>query len=354
MPAGRLVSLRMSTPHPPLSTQLGPLKDLLVQAHSLETFHYKDRGQGTHFNLAGTERLPAFRELHLESYDWNHDSSQVQAHWDFSQIRCLELISMPTHPFLASVCFSDFGRLHTLRVEDFSAHHHYHREEATSLLHNLVRDHIRALATLDLEVHLPLFPIDALLRHSPSLQVLRLHDHAGFGDENLRCPTVSVNDLSLLSESLAHVHTLELDMDTHLVSTNLFLRALCVFPKLHTLTLRVHTLLNPHDSTSPAADRDREFAYRIFWFLVQAKRTTTPDVSWKSITINVGGWQQVMVRRLSEAWKALNQMGVFAERCFVLERVDGGGYRTGEEFGGGLFLGSNWSDRGGGGDVDMV
>lgn len=46
---------------------------------------------------------------------------------------------------------------------------------------------------------------------------------------------------------------------------------------------------------------------------------------WRSVTVNVGGWKQVMVRRLSEAWKRQNENGVFAERCFVLERNAGTG-----------------------------
>ncbi|KAB5547022.1 hypothetical protein GE09DRAFT_1242359 [Coniochaeta sp. 2T2.1] len=331
IPPSMLVSLRLGIPTPPLTTQLETLKELLTQAHNLETLHYQDRGQGTHFVFSGNERLPSFKELRLESYDWNHDSHEVAAHWDFSRLESLELISMPTFSFLSSVSFPDLAGLKTLRVEDFSLHNHYRREEANELLHTLVKSHINALTTLDLRVHISLFPIDAILSHASSLHTLRLRDHTGFSDESLRVPTLSPADLVTLATSLTHLHTLELDMDTHLVSTNAFLRSLSLFPKLTNLTLHIHTLVDPHSSPPPSPhpdnDKDKQFAYRIFYFLVQARRqqqeqqtSERPGSSWKSITINVGGWQRVMVRRLSEAWKALNRKGVFAERCFVLTR----------------------------------
>ncbi|KAH8907575.1 F-box domain-containing protein [Coniochaeta sp. PMI_546] len=354
IPPDSLVSLKLGIPTPPLSTQLQALKELLVQAHNLETLHYRDRGQGTHFTFDGTERLPAFKELRLESYDWNHDSREVEDHWDFSQLESLSLVSMPTWPFLSSVSFPDLANLQTLQVEDFSLHHSYRREEATDLLHTLVKDHIRAPTTLDLRVHTARFPIDAITTHAGSLQVLRLRDHTGFGDENLRCPTMSIDELTCLSRRMTHLHTLEIDMDTHLVSTNLFLRALCDFPKLRSLTLHVHTLVNPHDTTTTppnSPDRDREFAHRIFWFLVHQAARSSAAGPWRDITVNVGGWQRTMVRRLGEAWKGLNRRGIFAERCFILRRVDGGEYRTGEEFGGGLFMGS--LGEGAAVDVDM-
>jgi hypothetical protein len=332
MPLDSTVSLKQQI-RTRLSTRLHSLKEALLQARRLETFHYQDRGQGDHFEFTDTERLPAFKDLRLESYDWNHDTSQVRAHWDFSQIRSLGLISIPTYPFLASISFPDFAGLRTLHVEDFSLHHVYRREEAAVLLHTLIRDHIRALTTLHITVHTRHFPIDAITAHAASLQVLRLNDYTGFCDEAIRCPTLAVADLASLSQSLTSLHTLELDMDVHLVSTNLFLRTLCRFPRLRTLTLHVHTLLRADEVVAPGSDRDRDFALQMFRFLAQTKRALSSDVSsWKSITVVVGGWRKVMVRRLSEGWKAHNRNGVFAERCFVLERLGGDGeYRPREE-----------------------
>ncbi|OIW30636.1 hypothetical protein CONLIGDRAFT_557221, partial [Coniochaeta ligniaria NRRL 30616] len=331
-PPDLLVSLKLGISTAPLSTHLQALKDVLVQADNLETLHYRDRGQGTHFTFGGAERLPAFKELRLEAYDWNHDSREVEDHWDFSQLESLSLISMPTYPFLTSVSFPDLANLQTLQVEDFSLHHSYRREEATTLLHTLVKDHIRAPTTLDLRVHTALFPLDAITTHANTLQVLRLRDHTGFGDETLRCPTLSVTDLTALSRCMTRLHTLELDMDTHLVSsTPLFLRALAAFPELRSLTLHVHTLVDPLDpaldpalDNSPAGrvrDLDHEFAHGMFRVLVLGRRNATAT-PWRSVTVNVGGWQRTgMVRRLGEAWKGLNRRGVFAERCFFL-RVD--------------------------------
>lgn len=347
IPPEALISLKLGIPMPPLTARLQSLKQLLVRARNLQTLHYQDRGQGTQFIFAGAERLPAFKELRLVCYDWNHDSDQVAAHWNFSRIRSLELVSMPTYAFLTSVSFQDFASLHTLRVEDFSVRLFHRQEEATAILHRFVRDHIRALSTLDIRVHTHLFLIDAILRHSSTLHILRFRDHIGFNDETARCPTLSVAELTTLSEHLTNLHTLELDMDMNLVRTDLFLRALGLFPRLHTLTIHIHTLLKPDDTIVEGSDRDRDFALRMFSYLIQTKKPNAPQ--WRSITINVGGWQRVTVRRFSEAWKALNRRGIYAERCFVLDRLDNGDYRPREEtplgdFARGCFRGSGGSE----------
>lgn len=335
IPPRMLVSLKLRSPTPPLSTRLQSLKELLVQAARLETFHYQDQGQGTQFSLTGTERLPALKELRLKCYDWNHDREQVQAHWDFSQIRSLELISMPIQPFLDSVSFPDFAGLHTLHVEDFSAHLPDRREEATDALYTLIRYHIRALRVLDITVHTPLFPVDGFLAYADTLEVLRFRDHTGFAEEDRHCPTLKIKDLASISEALVHVHTLELDMDIRLIPTQKFLGAVSNFPSLHTLTLHTQTLIRPNEVMEDGSDRDWAFALRVFRFLLQARKANHFSVGarppWKNITVNVGGWNRVMVRRLSEAWKAQNRRGVFAERCFLLERTPDGTYWPKEE-----------------------
>lgn len=341
IPIELLVSLKLAHPAPPLVTRLSSLKTLLVSAGRLETLHFEDRGQGTQFSFLPNERFPPFRELKIRSYDWRHTPDEVARHWDFSRISSLELVSVPVFNFLASVKFTDFANLHTLHCEDFSAHLPDLRQEATSALYVLIKNYVRALSTLSITVHTSAFPVDALLHHAPALTTLRLRDHTGFAEDDRRCPTLHPADVALLAHHLRYLQVLELDMDTGTDDqhTAAFLRAVCAFPALHTLTLHVQTVIHPYDDQSVnllalpsmpgggggGQDRDYEAAMRTLRFLVAAREQFVDGAGrslppWRSVTVNVGGWKRVMVRRLSEAWRRLNEDGVFAERCFVLER----------------------------------
>lgn len=359
IPVDLLVSLKMAHPAPPLVTRLNSFKTLLLAARRLETLHFEDRGQGRQFDFAPNERLPPFRELHLRSYDWRHTPDEVYRHWDFSRITALELSSVPVYNFLSSVLFPDLANLHTLHVDDFSAHLVPDlRLEATRALYVLIRSYIRRLTTLSVTVHVPHFPLDAILAHADSLTSLRLRDHTGFGEEERRCPTLPPVDVVLLARHMRHLQVLELDMDAALTDPPAFLRALCGVSALHTLTLHVQTVVNPFEyaqqylgggggggagnwvqggqdglqqrrmllaqdagtvARQAPADQDYEAAVWVMRFLLANR----PGGGWRRITINVGGWKRVMVRRLSEEWRQLNEIGVFAERCFVLERNPG-------------------------------
>lgn len=262
----------------------------------------------------------------LRSYDWGHGKAEVAKHWDLSRLRSLQLVHVPMFNFLNSVDPNELRDLHTLRVEDFSAHLPDRRREATTALSNLVGSYIKSLKVLDLFCHIPLFQIDNLLRHRSTLQVLRLRDHTGFGEEEHAVPTISGGDLARLSRAMPLLHTLELDMDVTQCDPREFLSAACSFGSLHTLTVHVQTLLRPLEAVEDGTDRDFEAAMGTFRFLLEERekimakfpqRRFTP---WRRITINVGGWRRVMVRRVSSAWRELNKRGSFAERCFVLER----------------------------------
>ena len=328
IPTDLLVSLKMAHSSPPLTTRLGPLKRLLVAARRLETLHYEDRGQGTHFALAGDECLPAFKDLVLRHYDWRHSPKDVAEHWDFGRIRHLELTSVPIFNFLSSVSFADFANLRTLVVEDYSAHLPDKRKEATRALAVLIGQHIRTLHTLKITCHTDLFPTDALARHAPALRVLSLRDHAGFGDDSQRCPTLQVDDVARLARTLTQLHTLELDLDDNEVDPAAFLTAVCAFPRLRTLTIHIQTALSPLESVPSGSDPDRQ---AVVWVMGLLRRHKSGGVPWQSITVNVGGWKKVMLRRLGEGWRRLNEEGVFAERCFVLERAEDGEVRMREE-----------------------
>ncbi|KAI0862899.1 F-box domain-containing protein [Xylaria cubensis] len=314
IPTGNLTSLIMATPTLPLTARVESLKGLLLDSPRLETFRYNDRGQGTQFEFGGNERLPAFKELSLRSYDWKHNLTTVQQHWDFSEIRHLEMIDVPLGPFLNSVCFEDFRHLHTLYFEDFSAHLVNRRPDTTRAQYLLIKQ-IRALIDLQITCHIHSFPIDGILQHARSLKSLRFRDYTGFADERRPCPTVKIEDLYIMSHELVNLHTLELDMDERYCEPHHFLHTLCSFRQLNTLTIHIQTALDPLKDIDINIDLDRERAIYILSLLLQGKQTA----SWRSVTINVGGWKPIMMRRMSVPWRQLHNRGLYAERCFVMD-----------------------------------
>ncbi|TGJ78836.1 hypothetical protein E0Z10_g9930 [Xylaria hypoxylon] len=319
IPTWILVSLKMATPTPPLTARVESLKGLLLNSLRLETFWYDDRGQGTQFELSGSERLPPFEELRLRSYDWRHSSATVRQHWDFSKIRHLELVDVPLGPFLASVSFPDFRHLEILRLDDSSMFLPDIRRDTTRGQYVLIKQ-TQALVDLQITCATQSFPVDGISRHAQSLQKLRFRDYTGFEDEHRRCPTMKIEDLDILSQKLVNLRTLELDMDERCCEPDHFLRTLCNFRQLNTLTLHTQTVLNPLEDIETNVDLDHERATHIFSLLVQGKR----PASWRSITINVGGWKPIMVRRLSASWRELHNLGLCAERCFIMERQEDG------------------------------
>ncbi|KAI0403582.1 F-box domain-containing protein [Xylaria palmicola] len=326
IPTGMLVSLMMAPSTPPLTARVESVKDLLLHSPRTEIFWYDDRGQGTRFNFNGNERLPAFKELSLRSYDWNHSSATVRQHWDFSKIKHLELIDVPLGPFLSSVPFHDFEELDTLRLDDFSMHVPSRRQDTTRSQYILIKQ-IRSLVDLKVTCHTQSFPIDGILQHAKSLRSLRFRDYTGFTDEDRCCPTIRLEDLDSMSRQLVNLHTLELDLDERCCELHPFLFSLCNFRQLHTLTLHTQTVMNPYEDVDMRIDLDYEKAMQIISFLVQGKQTAT----WRSITIIVGGWKPIMVRRLSAAWRELHSRGLYAERCFIMEKQESGALVLREE-----------------------
>ncbi|KAI0487397.1 F-box domain-containing protein [Xylaria cf. heliscus] len=326
IPTGILASLMMATPTSPLTARVESLKGLLLNSPRLETFRYDNRGQGTQFEFSSNERLPAFKELSLRSYDWNHSSTTVRQHWDFSRIRRLEMVDVPLYPFLNSVYFADFQHLDTLRLDDFSAHLPNRRPDTTRGQYLLIKQ-IQGLVELKITCHIPSFPIDGILQHAHSLRNLRFRDYTGFADEHRRCPTVKVEDLDVISRELINLRTLELDMDERDCEPYHFLHALCSFRQLNTLTLHIQTVLDPLEDSDTNIDLDYERAMQILSFLIQGKQAAL----WRSITINVGGWKPIMVRRFSTPWRVLNSRGLYAERCFVVEKQESGELMVREE-----------------------
>ena len=480
LPAARLASLQLTSPDPPLTTRLDALRRLLACARRLRVLDYGDRGQGTRFDFCsssspssssssyhsssswfppagerrenqdagryygsvdddgdgdgdgeGGDRMPAFEELALRSYDWDHDARETAARWDFSRLRALRLVDVPAVPFLEAVPPASLVALRVLQCDcvAFSsssyspsplsppsssslsstsslmfsaASRDSSSARATHLLATLIRS-IRALDELALTCYVRglgrLVDDDdddgdggggggdlLLANHASTLRTLRLRDHAGLADPEVRCPSLRPAAVAALSRRLTGLRELELDLDdvgeaeagskSEAGATAAFLRALCAFPRLEALTLHVQTAVRPSDYPelpvlvgqdyggeggwnhwedqqrgqwpSRQPDIDYEAAKHTFEALVRGrqqqqmgrrKRGATTTTQWRRIRLVVGGWRPVIgVRRTGEAWRALNRRGVFAERCFVLERVPGAEGLSGDEGGGHLVV----------------
>jgi hypothetical protein len=195
----------------------------------------------------------------------------------------------------------------------------------------LIRNHVRALEVLDVTCHTDLFPIDSILRHGGSLRELRLRDYVGFRHDDDRCPTLRPEDVALLGRGLPFVQTLELDMDAALCCPSEFLEGVGAFPMLQALILHVQTLVRASETDDVARDRDYEAAVQTFNLLLRQREKANPNLPWKTIMINVGGWRRVMTRRTGAEWRRMNAKGIFAERCFVLKRDEAGGFNVTEE-----------------------
>ncbi|OTB12851.1 hypothetical protein K445DRAFT_65664 [Daldinia sp. EC12] len=318
IPANNLVSLNMQSPT--LTKTIESLKQFLVRAQGTQNLNYNGRGQGTSFSFKENERLPPFIGILLRSYDWNHSAEEVRRHWNFSKIRHLTLIDVPLYRFLTSVPFAELRDLETFHCEDFTTHTPDRREEATEILYKLIQN-IKALHTINITCHTNFFRIDSLLRHAGSLQVLSFRDYVGFDDETKQYPTMRIADLVQLSTTLVNLNSLELGMDASACDPNLFLQALCNFPRLTKLTLHTHTLWQAWEAADDGGDRDYKAAVQTLATLTDNKRGSP----WQDIVLNVGGWKPVMVRRLDQAWQEKNKQGIYAERCFEIKRDEGTG-----------------------------
>ena len=289
-----LVSLKMASTNVPHSVSaLQILKKLLLRAPLLETFHYIDsrapRVPGRQFNFEGDQRLPAFKNLTLKNYDWKHDAGEVKLHWDFSRIRSLALLMIPVYKFLESVPYSDLAQLQHLHAENYSEATEYHDpRRATKKLQELIKDHIKALQTLDIACILPKFSIDAILVHAKSLKSLAFRDHADFSNPHRHRRVLNTESLTILSKSMTLLETLEIDMD-HTIFPEEWLSALCRFPRLHTLVLHTQTVVQTDSNHRPGQDPDLTRAYDTFTTLVRQRPVTT---KWQRVVINVGGWRE--------------------------------------------------------------
>ncbi|PHH59114.1 hypothetical protein CDD81_3722 [Ophiocordyceps australis] len=321
-----LVSLKLCNSEPPLTTRPNTLKLLVVKSRRLKTLHYRDLGIGTSFCFNSDERLPPVAHLVLCSYNWHHSADEVRRHWDFSGIQSLQMVNVPVCNFFKSVELDHLCRLHTLKVGEQSGHLHQTWGGATGFLYQAIKHHIDALQTLELTCKTALFGLDALERHARTLQVLRFQDHVGFQDDSRTCPTLDYKSVRALASALVHVHTLELDMDT--TEPTEFLEAVCLFPRLHTLTLHVQTRVRPVDEAVVHPDADDEAVAEMLRLLLRRRKG---GVAWRRVTINVGGWRRAMVRRVGYEWKKQNERGVFAERCFVMETDGESGYAVRDE-----------------------
>ncbi|KAJ6787082.1 hypothetical protein PWT90_07288 [Aphanocladium album] len=344
IPANALQTLHMAGGLPPLVSCLAPLKQILLRATNLQTFHYRNYGRRTTLEFCEGEKLPPLRTLVLNSYFWNHSVEDARKHWDFSRIKSLRLTAVPLRAFLSSVSMADFINLHTLQLED----RNFYTDDdeagkATDLMSVLIRDHIHALTTLDITCDIRRLPVEVITQHGESLQHLRLRDNMGFEeDDGTPCPTLPASALAILADGLPHVRTLELDMDTTTCDPIEFLEVVSGFHKLRHLTLHTQAVGAPSGCASPSykpafddgksatTTHDAALCTALGFLsnilkghsITFREESGAPLRLLKRVTVNFGGWRPVLLRRVAATWRLNNLHGIYAERCFVFERED--------------------------------
>lgn len=327
LPSRQLGSLSLALPMPPLISRLDPLRWLLVKASNLESFHYHDRGQGTSFWFEKGERLPAYKHLTLQSYNWTHSAQEVQEHWQMHNLQSLGLIDVPIANFLRSINATDLNKLQSIQFDDkpsyLDENSEEQRRDATKLMQNLMTNVIEALESVKITCNMDLFDIESLLCHADTLRNLRLRDHIGFEDDYVRCPCLHPRQIVMMAEKLNDLETLEVDMDMTLSDPVEFLRGVVQFRSLRDLELHVQTVISPDEDVFDNRDRDFDAALSALRLLAQDREARGLEPL-RKMTVNVGGWRPILVRRLSATWKKKNALGIFAERCFVFEKKDMG------------------------------
>ena len=324
VPACLLTSLKLARPTPPLTTHLASLKSLLIRARNLEVFHYQDRGQGTQFDFREGERLPPVKDLRLRSYDWDHSDEDVRDHWDFSMLENLVLDSVPTLSFLKSVDLNGFPKLRSLEIDDWSPHRPNGMVEAARRLGIWVEEYLQDLESLKITCDVQSFPCSALLAHQTTLETLHLRDYTGFRDDNKLCPTWNSQVLGNVAKQMKWVRTLVIDFEPQQNDMSAFLEAILRFPRLEKVKIYTQTSAGHRTGQSSAQvrhDVDYDTAWKIMTTL-NGRRIDNDTASFREIIINMGDWKPIMVRRLGARWRALNEKGIFAERCFVMRRID--------------------------------
>ncbi|KAM7216632.1 hypothetical protein V8F06_007947 [Rhypophila decipiens] len=371
IPSQSLVSLETTVQHTTAVCAAEPhlpsLKGLLLASKSLEVFRYRDSEKTpTRFYFDQGERLPAFKEITLRSYDWTHGTEEAASHWDFSKIRSLELVSVSAFNFFSSVScrLGDFANLHTLRVDDSGIRSNgdgsreQSQEVAASIIHSLIRDNIHALHSLHLTVDIASFPIDALLRHSGTLKQLIFRHHQAFStttDDRL----LSVNSLGRLARSMTRLESLEIDLNVFHPSLAKFLGQMWKFKRLRNLTLNSVKTVAGH-ALFPDGGDGKKCAEEMILNLLRRRgrgrkgRKTGPTpaaATWETVVMikevggggGGGGWQQKQQHDIScssvgqqqqqqadcegeiemckEAAAVCEKPGLFVKGCFVMERV---------------------------------
>ncbi|KAK4215835.1 hypothetical protein QBC37DRAFT_114833 [Rhypophila decipiens] len=330
IPSQSLVSLETTVQHPTAVCAAEPhlpsLKELLLASKSLEVFRYRDNEKTpTRFYFDQGERLPAFKELTLRSYDWTHGVEEAALHWDFSKIRSLELVSVSAFNFFSSVScrLGDFANLHTLRVDDSGIIQHHHRSNgdesreqsqeaaAASIIHSLIRDHIHALHSLHLTVDIASFPIDALLRHSGTLKRLIFrHHHQAFSTTTTADHLLlSVTSLGRLARSMTRLESLEIDINVFHPSLGKFQGQMWKLKRLRNLTLITciktvagHAQFPDGDDEICAEERILDILRRSRGRRMRSRKTgpLLPVATWETVVVinevggggGGGGWQQ--------------------------------------------------------------
>jgi hypothetical protein len=247
LPAKQLERLAISRPWALGGNDMAKAKKLITAASNLAALEYRDHGQGRAFDFEAGERMPAVRALTLDSYDWSHSVRQVEAHWDFSSLRELELCNVSIYSFLSTVKETSLDNIRALSLVDAGGPRtRTARHQGMKLLKHLLAHHVPALEKLSVRCAVELLDTWALAGHGKTLKSLTLRHYVGFQDEARRCPTLAAGDVQLLAQCLTRLEYLELDADWRTCDDGEgFVRGIVAFQSLQCLALHASHLVTP-------------------------------------------------------------------------------------------------------------
>lgn len=176
---------------------LEPLGQVVAQSPNLRVLRL------TSAKLLAWKRIkvPPIRGLELKGCSWDLTSAEVDLMWSFENLESLTIQPI----FSADSFFSSLqsDSLHELQTLNTTASDH---PEYLMIKESLTRylDHFiaggRKLEEIELTCHLPLLRMTSIASHR-ELRILKVHDYTGFRYEWEICPSFSVADIAVLSES---------------------------------------------------------------------------------------------------------------------------------------------------------
>ena len=202
------------------------IKDLLFERPKLQRLHLIKKS-GYHVASwnpkietsrdQSIKRLPALKELVINSYNWDHSPWETANLWDWSNITYLELRNVQVINFLSRIQPQDFSGLKSFIEQCTSNYDKLSHREKSKLLCNFLQ-HTPVLEELDITCDTQSTPIaSTITQRCPRLRTLSLRSFSIFRKSWWKA--LSVDDLSTIGSSCPQLMEIKLDLEFPMVQS---------------------------------------------------------------------------------------------------------------------------------------